>query len=123
MAVDIYCFLSLLMQKIVGWLIFSLLLISCSNESRRNNKAGTSDEPFQEFYDRFHEDSLFQLARIVFPLAGFDNERHLATPDKDSITVLGGENVNVYWQKKGWNMQRILFDTTRFHIKKVDLDS
>jgi hypothetical protein len=47
-------------------------------------------ESFLIFYDRFHEDSLFQLQHIVFPLEG-------RRPDSTNIT---------HWQKDDWVVHR-----------------
>lgn len=59
-----------------------------------------TSEGFQNFYQQFHEDSLFQIAHISFPLEGLP-------PQADSSTIL---NENFRWQKENWRMQK-KFDT------------
>lgn len=55
-------------------LITIILVISLNNCKSTNNTASTetnkksSNENFDEFYNRFHTDSLFQMSRIKFPL-------------------------------------------------------
>lgn len=59
-----------------------IMLAGCSK------KLTTSkiDEPFDEFYDRFHEDIDFQMERIKFPLEG------------ENVSLDGGEP----WTKDDW---------------------
>ena len=55
----------------------------------------TSDE-FETFYKRFHEDSIYQINHITFPLAGLP-------PQADSATIV---NEDFRWQKDNWVMQK-----------------
>jgi hypothetical protein len=52
-----------------------------------------NDSDFMAFYDRFHQDSLFQLAHISFPLEGI--------PRVDS---LGNYPADFRWQQENWIM-------------------
>lgn len=45
---------------------------SKDNQSREKNKA--TGEDFNDFYFRFHTDSLFQINRVIFPLKGFQSD-------------------------------------------------
>ena len=49
---------------------------------------------FLAFYQRFHDDSLYQLEHIIFPLQGIPAEA-------DSATILDGK---FRWQKENWVM-------------------
>lgn len=51
---------------------------------------------FYAFYKQFHNDSLFQIEHIVFPLEGLPNKA-------DSLTIARG---NFRWQKEDWIMHR-----------------
>ncbi len=51
---------------------------------------------FAEFYDQFHQDSLYQVEHIMFPLAGFP-------ADADSVDL---SNNQFRWQKEGWVLHR-----------------
>ena len=69
-------------------------------------------EGFLAFYQRFHEDSLFQLEHIVFPLQGIPAEA-------DSMTIVEG---SFRWQKENWVMHHPIEDAgTQFSrsMKKV----
>ena len=50
---------------------------------------------FEQFYEAFHGDSVFQLAHIMFPLEGLP-------PNVDSTTMAG----NFRWQKENWVLHR-----------------
>lgn len=85
--------------------IILLTLISC-NKSRTQEKRNISNsyiENFDSFYDRFHNDSLFQISRLKFPLKGgrFEEE---------------GEEK---WTKKNWSMLKMKIydvDTTQYKV-------
>ena len=53
-------------------------------------------EGFNEFYDKFHQDSLYQIAHIRFPLAG-------AMADTDSLTYAQNPNP---WTMANWRFQQ-----------------
>ena len=77
------------MQKIV--LLFVIIaMFSCKRESTQdlNN--------FEVFYAKFHQDSLFQMERITFPLEGL--------PANADSTALS--NNNFRWQKEDWQMHK-----------------
>ena len=88
-----------------------LSFVQCS-EQKRNVEPGSGSrvnekaESFDEFYRRFHTDSLFQLERVVFPLPGFNSELHYSNPGKDSVYMLDGEPVNGHWSSADWVMHR-----------------
>jgi len=50
---------------------------------------------FRKFYEKFHQDSLFQLAHIRFPLEGIP-EREEAQTNLE----------NFYWNKEDWTMHQ-----------------
>jgi len=68
-------------------------LVSNNNTSTEQVVAATatSENDFDTFYERFHRDSLFQLAHITFPLEG--------VPRLDS---LGRYPEGFRWQKENW---------------------
>lgn len=70
-----------------------------SNETPIENstsKATTAPDDFEEFYTRFHTDSVFQLSRILFPLAGIPAAA-------DSLTLSNG---GFMWQQEDWTIHR-----------------
>lgn len=53
-------------------LVITLFLSSCRSDQQAKFAKEASEFPmdFEEFYHRFHRDSIFQLGHIVFPLEG-----------------------------------------------------
>ena len=79
-----------------------LLLFACKNKSQTpttpapDSPAQGLPEGFQDFYQKFHSDSIFQLSHIVFPLQGL--------PDNaDSLTIA---QEDFRWQPNNWVIQR-----------------
>jgi len=68
---------------------------------------------FLAFYQRFHDDSLYQLEHIIFPLQGIPAEA-------DSATIVDGR---FRWQKEDWIMHHPIEDSrTQFsrNFKKIN---
>lgn len=55
-----------------GLFVALMLLASCGNSSVTVDANG--NENFESFYQRFHEDTIFQFQRIEFPMAGLDSD-------------------------------------------------
>jgi hypothetical protein len=70
---------------------FVLLALICSFLSACGNKIKTDSsgkEDFNAFYEQFYKDSIFQLQRIEFPMAGLSSE--------------GKEKI---WDESNWKLQ------------------
>ena len=81
--------------------IFTLLLGSCQNK-----KADYSE--FSQFYDKFMQDSVFQLQHISFPLDGIP----------DNAVAYGDSLKNFRWTAENWRIHRpIDFEKTKFEQK------
>ena len=63
-----------------------------STIEEENPDDGSLPHDFVMFYDRFHTDSLYQLAHILFPLEGLP-------PDADSTIANSGD---FRWQREDW---------------------
>ena len=63
-----------------------------TNETHSENSL---PDDFHTFYDRFHTDSIFQMDRVMFPLAGVVQEG-------DSLLTL----VEKQWLKKEWKIHK-----------------
>jgi len=85
-------------------LSFTLLVFSCQNQSSSpavntaQSEAAGVPADFEAFYQRFHQDSLFQVAHIVWPLQGLRLE---TLPDSSASQVK-----THYWTAETWVMHR-----------------
>jgi len=83
---------------------FLLFLFACKNKlgSGKDNRATTQSgaEPpagFMDFYRKFHEDSLYQIAHITWPLRGESTEQVDAGHTKKVLET---------WEPETWRMHR-----------------
>lgn len=78
-----------------------IILVSCKNQEETQSEYAA----FEAFYERFHQDSIYQIEHIVFPLEGLPREA-------DSLTIAEGK---FRWHKADWRMhQRFNFQTSDF---------
>lgn len=97
--------MKILLKRALFFLILVLFFTNCNKSKTAINiqQEKILAENFNSFYDQFHSDSLFQMARIKFPLEGgnIDGFR------------------KAKWEKEDWNMLKIKIydvDTTKFKI-------
>ncbi|MFT5385106.1 MAG: hypothetical protein ACI8VT_002418 [Saprospiraceae bacterium] len=69
---------------------------SFQNTNLSAGEAERMPADFETFYVRFHDDSLYQLTHVLFPLRGLPT-------NADSLTVTGG---NFHWQESDWKMHQ-----------------
>jgi len=79
--------------KILLLLLPFVVFPACQSKKATPGKAGKTD--FDAFYERFHADSLYQMAHINFPLPGMPDHA-------DSLTNVA----DFRWQKEDWIMHR-----------------
>lgn len=87
-------------------LCLPLLFTSCKEKEASNAPVGDQlPEDFQRFYERFLNDSLYQMEHINFPLEGIpDNALSKSDP-----------STSFRWQQDQWTMHRpIVSDSTGF---------
>ena len=92
--------------KLILTLMSIFILYQCDTGIRKRNdpSKASSFENFDEFYNKFHSDSIFQISRIKFPLAG--------------KRVDGFKEIK--WTKKRWSMMKTMIydiDTTVFRTE------
>jgi len=83
---------------------FLTLFIVLNQCSRHHGKDKADLEKFDDFYSRFHSDSLFQLSRISFPIGGF---------------ILNENGEEEPWTRENWIMHKIKatdVDTSLFKV-------
>ncbi len=89
--------------------VVALSLVACNKKTQFDVEL---PKGFVEFYDRFHDDSIYQMDHILFPLEGLP---------------AGGGNAlenNFKWGKDGWLMHKAFDDSEKSeyirHIYAID---
>jgi len=73
----------------------TLLLLPAMSCKRASSTAGSGGD-FESFYERFHQDSLYQMEHIAFPITGipsFSDEESAADP-------------NFQWTRENWKIHK-----------------
>lgn len=97
---------------------FALLFFFACKNQPKETPAQTGDESlpedFMEFYNRFHSDSLYQMAHIIFPLQGLPHQA-----DAERLA-----DNNFRWEKEDWKMMRSVdWQMSEFQREIVPLNS
>ena len=107
----------------ISILIAVLAFFSCKNRSsehantpaqaeQTSSTAGNLPESFNSFYEKFHRDSLFQVAHVIWPLKG---EKSINT---DSSTT----EVREYsWTPETWIMHHPIDYTNDDYVREVSM--
>jgi hypothetical protein len=74
---------------------------STTTEDVGTVSADTLPGDFSAFFDKFHEDSVYQIEHIIFPLEGLP----ASTGDGDTLTSL-----RYFYQKADWKIHRHIND-------------
>lgn len=88
-------------QIIFALFVFTLSIVACSNKGDQENVNILPEESidlndFYDFYQRFHNDSLFQMTHIIFPLKGLPREVDSTTYVKDDFV----------WTEEDWILHK-----------------
>lgn len=76
---------------ILGLLAIGILITACGGNTNELPKDENGNENFNAFYQKFYEDSLFQLTRIEFPMMGKDPK---------------GKEEKFFWTIENWSIQK-----------------
>jgi hypothetical protein len=97
-----------------------MLLFACqSTETEATDELSESSSvdvvlsDFNDFYDRFHQDSIYQKEHILFPLQGLPS-------DADSTTL---RNRNFKWTEETWTVQNEIDPRSGFSSTILPVDS
>ena len=94
--------------------IFTLFIVSCNIGIK--NVSHQDIENFDSFYQKFHEDSAFQISRILFPIKGVKFDVMNYNPlDSNKI-------VEFIWTKENWDIHKKITDST-IKIETVKTDT
>ncbi|MDD2564576.1 MAG: hypothetical protein PHU27_10215 [Salinivirgaceae bacterium] len=80
------------------------LFTNCKTREKSQNTNNTRVENFDQFYNRFHSDSLFQISRIKIPLKG---------------AIIDGEGTRV-WTKSNWHLMKVKIYDLDTAVYKVE---
>lgn len=101
-----------LRNRIGTYIVICTLLAVVFSTSCKNQSAKSIGESFENFYSRFHSDSIFQLERIRFPLPGINTDE------------MAMDDTIYYWEVENWEMHHDMnLDTTDFIVEKNISDS
>lgn len=88
-------------------LLFSVaaLFFACKNHPKEQEQMIQTAVPlpqdFLDFYEKFHSDSLYQVAHIIWPLQGDTDEQ---------VDSLHFQKKNTRWEQDKWRMQKMDFN-------------
>ena len=94
---------------LVGFLVAMLTIIGCKKKEANIDQA--LPVGFESFYTKFHEDSIFQIDHIRFPLEGI--------PSISSQEVIP----DFHWDIKDWTMHRPFTDFSDYTREFTVIDS
>lgn len=81
-----------------------LLFICCSCNSGPQKQTQRTKENFDEFYEKFYSDSIFQVSRTSFPLPGSNSDEDNTVPDDFAreFDVKQPESNEYFWTIDKW---------------------
>jgi Domain of unknown function (DUF4348) len=100
------------MKYLFNCLIVALLIASCKRNEPILKQAEVAELPadFVSFYEKFHADSLFQMAHISFPLEGYP-----MSPDSATLAS------NFRWTSDKWLMHKGLMFVDSLYTRRFDM--
>lgn len=98
------------MRYLLSFTLFAIVLSGCGGTVADQNDEVSALREFAQFYDRFHQDTAFQMERVLFPLPGLPREA-------DSSLIASG---SFRWTPDNWRMQKpIKFEESNFEQQLV----
>jgi len=98
------------MRYLLSFTLFALVLSACGGTAADQNDEVSALREFAQFYDRFHQDTAFQMERVLFPLPGLPREA-------DSSMIASG---TFRWTPDNWRIQKpIKFEESNFEQQLV----
>lgn len=98
-----------LMKSILSFILFALLMAGCQQTNDQQSQNQTPElvlpEDFTEFYEKFHNDTAYQMAHIVWPLPGRPSMLD------STVNYQGGA---YSYQKEDWIPHKPLSADTKF---------
>lgn len=93
------------MRLLPLFLLFASCFPACKNQPKEAEQVTQASvqipQDFLDFYEKFHRDSLYQVAHITWPLQGDTDEQVDSTHFRKKNTA---------WQQAEWRMQKLDFN-------------
>ena len=87
------------------YFLFAFCFFACKNQPKaaeQVTQASVQLPPdFLDFYEKFHRDSLYQMAHIIWPLQGDTDEQ---------VDSTHFQKKNTTWEQSAWRMQKMDFN-------------
>lgn len=97
------------MRLLTLYFLFTFFFFACKNKPKEAEQVTQTSaqlpQDFLDFYEKFHRDSLYQVAHIIWPLQGDTDERVDSTHFQKKNTV---------WQQADWRMQKLDFNRSDY---------
>lgn len=97
------------MRLLFPILVGATLLFACKNQTKEAEQVTQSSvalpQDFFAFYEKFHQDSLYQVAHIIWPLQGDTDQQIDSTHFQKKNTV---------WEQATWRMQKMEFNRSDY---------
>ncbi|NBC07394.1 MAG: hypothetical protein GVY26_09395 [Bacteroidetes bacterium] len=98
------------MRHLLFFFLLALSISACNGTEAEQDDEVSALREFAQFYERFHQDTAFQMERVLFPLPGLPREA-------DSSLIASGR---FRWTKDNWRMQQpINFEESQFEQQLV----
>ena len=78
--------------------------LACNNSENSATTENGLPSDFEKFYNRFHEDTTFQIDHITFPLAG----------SPAMIDTLVVSDIPFFWERDSWEYHKPYDPSSRF---------
>jgi hypothetical protein len=90
----------------------AVLFFACKNQPKEAEQVTQSSvqlpQDFLVFYEKFHQDSLFQMEHIVWPLQGDTDEQ---------VDSAHYQKKNAEWRPETWHIQKMDFNQNDYIIE------
>lgn len=100
------------MTKFLSIISFLVLFSACAETASSETETAAAIDDFNEFYEKFHSDSLYQKEHVLFPLQGI--------PSNADSAILADKTFR--WQEENWVTQRKLPSNSEFSSTIIPVD-
>ena len=85
-------------------IVLLMALFSCHNITKDDSTVNSNEE-FETFYQKFYDDSIFQISRVKFPLPGYNSNEVSGIPeDFAQEQGINFDQEPFFWSKDSWRL-------------------